>query len=47
MLLFIVGSIGQNAGRLTPLILPTFITAPAKTAPVEPILTKAFTDSSE
>ena len=43
---FIVGKSGQKAGLLTPLIRPIFITAPASIAPVEPMLTKALTDSS-
>ena len=39
------GKTGQNAGLLTPLILPIFKTAPARSAPVEPILTRAFMSS--
>ena len=43
---FIVGSSGQKAGRLTPFIRPIFKTVPARSAPVEPILTIAPISSS-
>ena len=43
---FTVGSIGASAGREMPLILPTFINAPTKTAPVEPADTSPPTSSS-
>ena len=40
-----VGKIGQKAGLETPFILPTLKTAPTRTAPVDPTLTKPFTSS--